>query len=136
MTGLLGGALAVLAIVAVVSPSLGSVFDHHVVERMADHEHAYYGRPDLRHKHGYETPHADPHRLDTPTASASHTVVILPSNSAAREGSVIAATVGFTIERATPPLSAPRASLLPSTPDRRPGPIFLPPPYTPPRTGA
>jgi hypothetical protein len=139
MTGRIVGALALMAIIAILSPTLGTVFDHHTAERVAGHGHVYYGRPDLRHRHGYETPHADT-RPDGQSAEAAgpaqppSSVVVVPATSAAKDGSAVAEAIGFAAGHVPLALSAPPSTVMPPLPGGRPSAVFLSPPYTPPRT--
>lgn len=128
--------LAILAVVAPLIPTAGAIFDHHFAERMPDHGHVYFGRPDLRHRHGYEVPHADITAGVLAPRQEGPGVVILPSESASRAGPLAEMALNFKTVDADSPVAGP--TLLPIDPLRedRPSAIFLAPPETPPRAQA
>ena len=134
MTHRIVGALALLAMIAALSPTVGAIVDHHLQERMPGHGHVYYGRPDLRHTHGYEVRHPEVPRTNVRGAPVSfRSVVILSADSAAKDAPVAAVALGFTVGDSEIAPIRPSMSLISPLPDSRPGSVFLAPPEIPPR---
>ena len=129
------GILAMLATIASLSPTVAAIFDHHAPERLADHGHVYYGRPDLDHRHGYESTHVEIAAAG-PAQTSVRSVVIVPSSSAATELLVLALAPGYASEIGGVVPAPPSSSRIASMPDARPRTVILRPPFTPPRAHA
>ena len=136
MTGWIVRALALLAVVAALSPTVGAIVDHHSAERMPDHGHVYYGHPDLRHKHAYETPHVDMKSSVAAEPPRNTVVVILPSTSATRDGPLSDMALSIkTVDTQLVPV-APALFRIAYVEGARPRMVFLEPADPPPRAHA